>query len=920
VIEVPEITTAYHWALVVLSLTIAIFSVFVALTTVARFHDERVSRGRATIWAVAFGISLGAGIWMMHFVAMLALILPVPVHYDLNLTLLSLLVAIVFATLGALPIRRGGDLRGARLVIVGSVVGLGIAGMHFTGMAAMQMDASMRYDIPLLVLSVIIAVVASSVALWIANALRSVKVFADLGRKFSAALVMGIAVSAMHYTGMAAVHFYGYTGVDAAGFNSELLIVALSVVGLLGQGGVLIFAALDESVLAERLSQARLRQNEALKSLLSVLNDDLPVERRMALALDSILDHDWLGVQAKGAIFSLDGDRLVMISSRNMAELATICASVELGQCLCGEAARNQQVLVVDHIDERHELGSDNMAEHGHCVLPLRHSNQLLGVLNVYLPAGAQLQLGQRMFLESAAEVLAQALARERSSQENMRLEMAIEQVPDAIIIADREGVILYANSACMSSYGHGEPILGKLVYKLAACRQGHSFEPMLTAIQAGRAWSGELDLHVRDDEYTVRRLVSPVNGGKQFVFMDHDIADERKQQRRIEHLQRLDSLGMLAGGIAHDFNNILTAILGNAAMAERKVLARPDEAIRYLANIVKSSEKAAELCKQMLAYSGKGQFTVQPINLSAMVVEITKLLEISIRKNVVLKFHLSEQLPSVEADAAQLQQVIMNLVINASDAIADHSGVISISTGVAQVDRAYLLKASCQDALEEGRYVYLEVSDTGCGMDDVTQQHIFDPFYTTKATGHGLGMSAVLGILRGHRGTLMIYSEPGQGSSLKVLLPMSELPALPVKQKERKAASWQGTGTVLIVDDDETIREIASMMLEDMGFATLVAADGLEGIEEYRHHQHDIAAVLLDMTMPKLDGQGCYRELRRINRDVKVILSSGYNEQEATGRFTGKGLAGFIQKPYHPDALAQLMRSILPSQPHGRS
>jgi len=388
--------------------------------------------------------------------------------------------------------------------------------------------------------------------------------------------------------------------------------------------------------------------------------------------------------------------------------------------------------------------------------------------------------------------------------------------------------------------------------------------------------------------------------------------------QQQAEHTQRLESLGVLAGGIAHDFNNILTAIMGNAAIAERKAISHPQDMPKYLSNIVESSENAADLCKQMLAYSGKGKFVVQAIDLSGMVDKITKLLEISISKNVVLKYQLAEHLPAVDADIAQIQQVIMNLVINASDAIGSRSGVVSIGTGVMYADRAYLKETCIDSDIPEGRYVFLEVSDTGCGMDKQTMQRIFEPFFTTKFTGRGLGMSAVLGIVRGHHGTLKLYSELKRGTTFKMLLPVSDASAESIEKKTAAISQLQGSGTILIVDDEETIRETAAMMLEDMGFTALTAVNGLDGVEVYRQHQDEIVGVLLDMTMPKMDGKACFRELRRINKDVRVILSSGYNEQEATSHFTGQGLAGFVQKPYRPEVLEKTMRQIIARQGPG--
>jgi CheY-like chemotaxis protein len=267
--------------------------------------------------------------------------------------------------------------------------------------------------------------------------------------------------------------------------------------------------------------------------------------------------------------------------------------------------------------------------------------------------------------------------------------------------------------------------------------------------------------------------------------------------------------------------------------------------------------------------------------------------------------------LPAIEADESQLQQVILNLITNANEAIEDKSGVISLTTGMMYADSEYLLSTYTNTALPEGRYVYLEVSDTGCGMDSKTIARIFDPFFTTKFTGRGLGMSAVIGIVNSHRGALKVYSEIDRGTTFKVLFPASNKEAFLTPEKLDISDHWQGHGTVLIIDDEETIREVAAIMLEDMGFKTLSAPDGKEGVAVYQQHQSEIACVLLDMTMPRMDGAACFSQLRKINPDVQVILSSGYTEQDATPDFIGKGLAGFIQKPYTPEALQEKLQTI---------
>ncbi|MDQ6950812.1 MAG: transporter substrate-binding domain-containing protein [Mariprofundales bacterium] len=513
-------------------------------------------------------------------------------------------------------------------------------------------------------------------------------------------------------------------------------------------------------------------------------------------------------------------------------------------------------------------------------------------------------------------------------AEQAQEMAAVIEKSPNGILLLTEDGAIRSANPALCAMFGHGETELRRMTIHDLVPEQVRQRHVGLFADEVAGKSHQMMDqtrelrgLRQNGSEFPCDVTVSSfmVSGRRMISALVQDLtarkqAEQRQAEMRakIEHTQRLESLGVLAGGIAHDFNNILTAILGNAAMAERKVLKNPQDTQRYLSNIVESSERAAELCKQMLAYSGKGKFVVKAIDLSAMVADIIRLLEVSIVKSVVLKYHLTEKLPAVEADAAQMQQVIMNLVINASDAIGNRSGVITISTGMMRVDSAYLAGTCLDDDLPEGRYVYLEVSDTGCGMDKATQDKVFEPFFTTKFTGHGLGMAAVLGIVRGHRGALKLYSELGRGTTFKMLLPASDQASQMLTAQVRPEQQWSGCGTVLIVDDEETVREAAAMMLEAMGFAILTAVDGEDGVRVYRQHQAKIVVVLMDMTMPRMDGKRCFTELRRINQDVRVVLSSGYNAQEATSQFAGQGLAGFLQKPYFPDTLQARMREIL--------
>lgn len=384
--------------------------------------------------------------------------------------------------------------------------------------------------------------------------------------------------------------------------------------------------------------------------------------------------------------------------------------------------------------------------------------------------------------------------------------------------------------------------------------------------------------------------------------------------EAQIQHAQKLESLGILAGGIAHDFNNLLMGVLGNASLALHKMTPSSPER-KNVQEIERAANRAADLCRQMLAYSGKGRFVIQKVDLSHVVKEITHLLETSISKKASLRYHFAETLPAIEADSSQISQIIMNLITNASDALEGQPGVINVNTGVKHFPKEYFKTTLLDYHMVAGKYVFLEVSDNGCGMDEATVAKIFDPFFSTKFTGRGLGLSAVLGIVRGHKGTIKVESTVGDGTTVRVLLPACECPAVVpagTAGDHEETDKWRTSGTILLVDDDETVQRAASSMLLLIGFTVVTAANGIEAIEIFKEHADEIRCVLLDLTMPEMDGEECFKEIQKIKPDAVVILSSGYNEQEATKKFSAKGLAAFIQKPYSLDSLINTFRRVL--------
>ena len=370
--------------------------------------------------------------------------------------------------------------------------------------------------------------------------------------------------------------------------------------------------------------------------------------------------------------------------------------------------------------------------------------------------------------------------------------------------------------------------------------------------------------------------------------------------EQRLQQTQKLESLGLLAGGVAHDFNNLLVGILGNASLVFDELADRPDARAR-VGQLVKAGRRAADLTRQLLAYSGKGRFVVETIDLSSLIRELSDLLRTSLPERASLQLHLPDVGPFVHADATQLRQVVLNLITNASEALGADGGTVRVSTRAVMHDNESLLRSVGSTDLEPGSYVHIEVADTGAGMDAETQEQMFEPFFTTKESGHGLGLAATLGIVRGHGGLVKVYSEPGEGTTVQVLLPESPegAPAIRAGAAREAANQHLAPRRILVVDDEELVRSLARAVLERAGHTVIDACDGEDALVQFEAAPDDVALVLLDMTMPRMSGVECLRGLRAIRPDLPVVLSSGYNEQDAVARVAGRGLAGFLQKPY---------------------
>jgi PAS domain S-box-containing protein len=397
------------------------------------------------------------------------------------------------------------------------------------------------------------------------------------------------------------------------------------------------------------------------------------------------------------------------------------------------------------------------------------------------------------------------------------------------------------------------------------------------------------------------------------------DLTERKKLESKLQEKDKLESLGLLAGGIAHDFNNLLVGIMGNAALAEEMA---PEGTLlcQALESIVKSSQSAAHLTRQMLAYAGKGQFVLERVYLSALVEETLSLLRSAIPSDVFVHLDLERNIFPLEADPSQMQQVVMNLILNAAEAMGDRPGTVAVRTANCTLDAARIQRELGDAPLDPGSYVILEVRDTGGGMDEATQARIFDPFFTTKFLGRGLGLSAVAGIVRGHKGAIRVKSSQGAGSTFTVWFPAMAPAAGTIKTPHTPEEMVRGSETVLVVDDEATVLETARRSLERHGYAVLTAASGNAAIEILQRDPEGISMVLLDLRMPGMSGQQTLEELLKINPDLDVLVTSGYTEAETMRFFTGMRVCGFVQKPYTPGALARQVRAALGSRRPSRS
>lgn len=495
------------------------------------------------------------------------------------------------------------------------------------------------------------------------------------------------------------------------------------------------------------------------------------------------------------------------------------------------------------------------------------------------------------------------------------RLRSVLEATADAIVAADTTGRVSFANQRFATLWdpsgtedpperlSHADPRVMALLEVTE--------EPLPGLLGSEREILDDIEL---EDGRTFERFGAPLRregwvSGR--IWALRDLTERRRLEEQVQQTRRLESLGLLAGGIAHDFNNLLVAIMGNADLAE-SALDPQHAAYDHVEEVLRASQRAADLCQQMLAYAGKGRSTVEPVDLNEVVQEMTDLMKVSLPPTAELALRLTPDLPAVNGDVVQLRQVVLNLLTNAADAVGSRRGWIEIATFRSEADPVRDQDAVVDARSGGGPWVGVRVADTGRGMDEDTRQRIFEPFFSTKARGRGLGLAAVLGIVRGHGGALTLRTTEGRGSELQVVMP-----ALPTYL--RAADSESGVdlddrsavqGRVLVVDDEDTVREVAQTMLEVIGLEVVLARDGLEAVELLEQDPAAIDLVLMDLTMPRMGGAEASEVMREMRSDLPIILSTGY--LDAAGEVADRADLPVLKKPYRRDQLYRRVRALL--------
>jgi PAS domain S-box-containing protein len=864
------LTGTYDLRLVALSVLMAICASYAALDLAGRVT---AAKGRAFVFWLAGGAgAMGLGIWSMHYIGMLAFRLPVPVSYDWPTVMLSLRVAVLASGVALYVVSRR-DMSLGRTLAGSAVLGAGISAMHYIGMEAMRSTAMCRYDARLVALSVVLAIVISFVALRLAFLAREEKK-GHILRKFASATVMGLGIPVMHYTGMAAASFTpGGVIPDTSHATS---------VTLFGTAGITIVTLmiLSLAVLTSVLDRRVTAQTQELEQRYRQL-----FERSLAGVLRTTLD---------GRILEC-----------NLA-----CARI-FGYATCEDFVASPITGLYFHPRDRDTfiailLKVKNLTNYEQCLRRKDGSKVwLLGSATLVEGVPGEPAVNEETFVD---------ITERKNAEETFR--KAFDANPEPITMATiDEGRYIDVNESFLQVTGYSrEEVIGSTSSDLKFWERPEDRARFIGLLkEKGSVRQMEITFRTKSGEIRTgldSAEVIDVAGEQCVIAIFRDVTEQKTLERQMRQTQKMEAVGQLTGGIAHDFNNLLGVIIGYTEVLEHRLA--PDSPLqKECLQIKKAGQSAASLTRQLLAFSRQQVLEPKILDLNAIVLSVGKMLRRLIGEHIDLRTELDPGLGSVKADQGQIEQVIINLAVNARDAMAE-GGKLVIETSNVVLDEEYARRHAPQPP---GSYVLLSVSDTGIGMDAETQARIFEPFFTTKELGKGtgLGLSTVYGVVRQSGGHIWVYSEPGKGTTFKIYLPrVGQTDGLP-QVSAGPAKSWSGSETILLVEDEEALRGLTRSLLEGSGYTVLEAELPEAAIEIAREHRGTIHLLLTDMVMPGMSGRDLGANLALKRPDMKVMYMSGY-----TG-FTHSSPTDsdipWLAKPFTREALLRKVRETLAAE-----
>jgi PAS domain S-box-containing protein len=870
--ETPILTSSYDHGLVALSVVIAICASYAALDLTGRVA---AAKGRAFVfWLIGGAGAMGLGIWSTFYIGMLAFRLPVPVSYDWPTVTLSLRVAILAAAVTLYIVSH--KVVSLWQTVVGSMVmGAGIAAVHFIGMESIRSAATRHSDGRLVGLSIALAVVISFVAYRLAFLAGDEKKGAGL-RKIASAAVMGFAILAMHYTGMA-----------AASFTADGMVPDMSHAmrfTMLGAAGITIVTIVILSlVLLIPVFDRRSAQFQELES--AEQRYRLLYERSLAGVLRTTLD---------GRILDC-----------NLA-----CARI-FGYATCEEFIASPITDRYFHPEDRNTFLAilqrvKSLTSYEQCLRRKDGSKVwLLGSANLVDGKGGARTVNEETFVD---------ITEGKNAEETFR--KAFNANPEPITIAAfPEGRFIDVNDSFLRVTGYArEEVIGRTSKELNFWARP---EDRVTFVEKLKTQGSVRDLEItfRTKSGEIREAVDSaetidVGGQECAIAIFRDVTERKSLEKQLRQTQKMEAVGQLSGGIAHDFNNLLGVIIGYSEILEQR-LPPDDPLLKECLQIKKAGQSAASLTRQLLAFSRQQVLDPKVLDLNGIVLNVQKMLRRLIGEHIELRTNLDPALGCVKADQSQIEQVILNLAVNARDAMPQ-GGKLLIETAKVELDEDYARRHPPQ---EPGAYVLLSVADTGIGMDAETQARIFEPFFTTKEIGKGtgLGLSTVYGVVRQSGGHIWVYSELGLGTTFKIYLPCAGQPARVQQPPAAPAESLRGSETILLVEDEEALRGLARSLLEDSGYTVLEAELPEAAIETALQHSGKIHVLLTDLVMPGMTGKDLAAKLAPTRPEMKVVFMSGYTS------FTHAGLAdseiALLTKPFTREKLLRKLRETLESE-----